>query len=150
MHKRDMMQEELLLLIISVVFTATIYFLIVFIKKFIRSRPPGRRLVTSDIQVWKSGNQPVVWFERRPGDAAERVVLGGALGDDPHGCEVFLWTHAFSCSFPCHWGLQGHYHQSHPGLFQCIKVNHLSHCHTHMSYTGDPKNISEGVSLKSC
>ena len=45
------MQEELLLLIISLVFTAIIYLLIAFIKKFIRSRPPGRRLVTSDIQV---------------------------------------------------------------------------------------------------
>ena len=47
------MQGELLLLIISVAFTMFIYALVAFIKRFIRSRPPGRRLVTSDIQVGK-------------------------------------------------------------------------------------------------
>ena len=46
-----MMKGEVLLLIISVALTVIIYVLIAFIKKFIRSRPPGRRLVTSDIQV---------------------------------------------------------------------------------------------------
>ena len=49
--KREMMKGEVLLLIISVALTVIVYILIVFIKKFIRSRPPGRRLVTSDIQV---------------------------------------------------------------------------------------------------
>ena len=44
------------LLIISVVWTLVVYILITFVKKFIRSLPPGRRLVTSDIQV-KDGNQ---------------------------------------------------------------------------------------------
>ena len=45
------MKEEVLVLIISAALTAIVYVLIAFIKKFIRSRPPGRRLVTSDIQV---------------------------------------------------------------------------------------------------
>ena len=45
------MKEEVLLLIISVALTAIVYVLIAFIKKFIWSRPPGRRLVTSDLQV---------------------------------------------------------------------------------------------------
>ena len=40
-----------MLLIISVALTVIVFVLIAFIKKFIRSRPPGRRLVTSDIQV---------------------------------------------------------------------------------------------------
>ena len=46
-----MMKGEVLLLIISVALTVIVFILIAFIKKFIRSRPPGRRLVTSDIQV---------------------------------------------------------------------------------------------------
>ena len=45
------MKGEVLLLIISVTLTVIIYVLIAFIKKFIWSRPPGRRLVTSDLQV---------------------------------------------------------------------------------------------------
>ena len=45
------MKREALLLIISVVFTVIVAILIAFTKKFIHSRPPGRRLVTSDIQV---------------------------------------------------------------------------------------------------
>ena len=45
------MKGEVLLLIISVALTVIVFVLIAFIKKFIRSRPPGRRLVTSDIQV---------------------------------------------------------------------------------------------------
>ena len=45
------MKEEVLVLIISAALTAIVYVLIAFVKKFIRSRPPGRRLVTSDIQV---------------------------------------------------------------------------------------------------
>ena len=50
------MKREGSLLIISVVWTLLVYILITFVKKFIRSLPPGRRLVTSDIQV-KDGNQ---------------------------------------------------------------------------------------------
>ena len=49
--KREMMKGEVLLLIISVALTVIVYILIVFIKKFIRLRPPGGRLVSSDIQV---------------------------------------------------------------------------------------------------
>ena len=45
------MKGEALLLIVSVGLTVIVYVLITFIKMFIRSRPPGRRLVTSDIQV---------------------------------------------------------------------------------------------------
>ena len=45
------MKREGSLLIISVVWTVVLFVLISFIKKFIRSLPPGRRLVTSDIQV---------------------------------------------------------------------------------------------------
>ena len=56
-----MQEGELLLLIIVIAFTIAIYILIEFIKKFIQSRPPGRRLVTSDIQVCVSKNQ-VQWF----------------------------------------------------------------------------------------
>ena len=51
------MNEEFLLLIISVALTVIIFVLIAFIKKFIRSRPPGRRLVTSDIQVEDSNTK---------------------------------------------------------------------------------------------
>ena len=45
------MKDEVLLMAISVGLTVIVFVLIAFIKKFIRSRPPGRRLVTSDIQV---------------------------------------------------------------------------------------------------
>ena len=45
------MKREGSLFIISVVWTVLLFVLISFIKKFIRSLPPGRRLVTSDIQV---------------------------------------------------------------------------------------------------
>ena len=45
------MKDEVLLVAISVGLTVIVFVLIAFIKKFIRSRPPGRRLVTSDIQV---------------------------------------------------------------------------------------------------
>ena len=60
------MKREGSLLIISVVWTVVLFVLISFIKKFIRSLPPGRRLVTSDIQVsdtyrYQMATRSVIW-----------------------------------------------------------------------------------------
>ena len=56
------MKGEALLLIISVGLTVIVYVLITFIKMFIRSRPPGRRLVTSDIQVEEEEQKFRIFF----------------------------------------------------------------------------------------
>ena len=43
----------------------------------------------------------------RPGFAAELCVLGRSLRDVPDGSQGGWRSHVFSCSFYCHWGLEG-------------------------------------------
>ena len=100
------------------------------------SSDQGHLAVAWSLQISRCENQigESTSFERRLGDAAERVVLGGALGDDPHGCEVSFWPDAFSCSVPCHWGLQGHHHQSHQGNYHNLQHYHQNRYHCHQQH----------------
>ena len=43
--------DRLLLLLLSMVFSLTTFCLLTIIKRFIESKPPGRRLVTSDVHI---------------------------------------------------------------------------------------------------
>ena len=99
-----MQEGELLLLIIVIAFTIAIYILIEFIKKFIQSRPPGRRLVTSDIQVCvcvkiKYSGWILILFI---GSSTESDVHGGDLSDGADGRKGLLWTGAFCRGIPRH------------------------------------------------
>ena len=49
----NMTFERLLLLLLSLAFTVVTFSLLTIIKRFIESKPPGRRLVTSDVHILK-------------------------------------------------------------------------------------------------
>ena len=53
-----MTMEEVLLLVLSLLFSLTSLGLLTIIKRFILSKPPGRRLVTSDVHILQASNTP--------------------------------------------------------------------------------------------
>ena len=62
--------ERLLLLLLSLTFSFIAFSLLTIIKRFIESKPPGRRLVTSDVHIL----QVYWWMYKKIGGVAALVT----------------------------------------------------------------------------
>ena len=139
--------ERLLLLLLSLAFTVVTFSLLTIIKRFIESKPPGRRLVTSDVHILKVRGCSETTLPITPTQAAvlKMLILSVTV---PLALRACLGPLPFSVAFAATESLKVHI-TSHQHIVGGYSIQWTLTEHSKVSYTiyGGIVNFSAALQL---